>query len=271
MGEESTELTLTQDGSARLPSVVNVQGLGKIIAASGYFKDARQAAKAVVKVLAGQELGFAPIFSMSNIHIIEGKIAMGAMLIAAHIRRSNRYDYKILKHTDDGCTIQIIDHAVGNVLGETTFNKADARRAGLISKNVWKKYPRNMYFSRAIANAAKWFVPHLFGGAVYTPEELGAIVADDGTVIIEGEVEDITEKATPALNLKGSAAIINDPMLSSVGGAVSTPEHKDERPNWLQAKMLEADSGMTVDEIAERMNAPKLMVKKWLEPTPQDG
>ena len=76
--EGSTELTVTEDESVKLPGLVNVRGLGQIIATSGFFKDARQASKAIVKVLAGQELGFAPMFSMSNIHVIEGKISMGA-------------------------------------------------------------------------------------------------------------------------------------------------------------------------------------------------
>ena len=35
--------------------------LGKVLAQSGYFADSREAAQAVVKILAGQELGFGPI------------------------------------------------------------------------------------------------------------------------------------------------------------------------------------------------------------------
>lgn len=265
--EGSTELTLVADGSARLPSVVNVQGLGKIIAASGFFKDARQAAKATVKVLAGQELGFAPIFSMSNIHIIEGKIAMGAMLIAAKIRDSGEYDYQITKHTNEGCAIEIHRYRTydpprpeGKLIGKTTFDKADAKRANLLGKSVWKKYPRNLYFARAISNAAKWFVPHLFGGAIYTPEELGAMVTDDGTVIIEGEVEDITERVTePALNLRGSAAV-DDPTPSMVGGRQSaTPRD--------HALELHAE-GMSVEQITENVKAPAILVRSWLGETP---
>jgi hypothetical protein len=46
------------------------------------------------------------------------------------------------------------------------------------------KFPRNMLFARCISNGVKWFCPDIFLGApVYTPEELGATVDRDGTVI----------------------------------------------------------------------------------------
>ena len=62
--------------------------LGTVLARSGYFQDARDAAQAVVKVLAGRELGFPPIASMRGIHIIKGQVALSANLIAAAIKRS---------------------------------------------------------------------------------------------------------------------------------------------------------------------------------------
>jgi hypothetical protein len=37
---------------------IDVMGLGEVLARSGFFSDTRDAAQAVVKVLAGQELGF---------------------------------------------------------------------------------------------------------------------------------------------------------------------------------------------------------------------
>ncbi len=274
--EESRELVVVEDGSAKFPAIVSLQGLGTIIAASGFFKDSRQASKAVVKVLAGQELGFAPIFSMSNIFVIDGKISLGATLMAAKIRNSARYDYRILEHTDNGCTVGIYRHPIGDIydtseeailVGEASFDKKDAHQAGLLGKSNWKKYKRDMYLSRAISRAAKWYCPEIFGGAAYTPDELGAILTDDGSVIIEGEVEDITERATPALNLKGSAATVAEPTLSIVGDIDPETEWKDTRPDWLKAKMLEADAGMTVKEIAERMKVPQALVKSWLAST----
>jgi hypothetical protein len=41
-----------------------------------------------------------------------------------------------------------------------------------------------MFFNRAISNGAKWYTPEVFAGApVYTPEELGANVDENGDVV----------------------------------------------------------------------------------------
>lgn len=149
------------------------------MAQSGFFTDARDVSKAMVKVLAGRELGLGPFASMTGIHIIQGRPAMGANLIATLIKNDPRYDYRVAELTDDICTIVFFEG--GQPVGESTFTRADARRAG--TKNL-DKFPRNMLFARAISNGARWYTPGIFGGTVvYTPEELGADTDADGAVI----------------------------------------------------------------------------------------
>lgn len=45
---------------------------------SGYFQDVKTEAQAIVKVMAGSELGLPPFASMTGIHIIQGKPVLGA-------------------------------------------------------------------------------------------------------------------------------------------------------------------------------------------------
>ena len=162
----------------------DVMALGKVLAQSGYFTDARQAGQAVVKILAGQELGFGPIASMTGVNIIKSKVALSANLMAAAIKRSGRYTYDVAEHTEDTCTLTFKEGT--KKLGDSTFTMKDATRAGLAGEN-WKKYPRNMLFARALSNGAKWFTPDIFGGPIYTPDELGAIVdGETGEVISNG-------------------------------------------------------------------------------------
>lgn len=164
------------------------------MAASGFFQDSRSAAQAVVKILAGQELGFGPFASMTGISIIQGRPAIGANLIAAAIKRSGRYDYRILRLDETGCEIAFFDR--GQEIGRAAFNEEDAKRAGLLDKDTWRKYRRNMYFARAISNGARWYCPDIFGGGpVYTPEELGAAVNEAGEVVDAPVVELPTEPA----------------------------------------------------------------------------
>jgi hypothetical protein len=152
--------------------------LGQVLARSGLFADSRDAAQAVVKVLAGQELGIGPIAAMTGINVIKGRVTLSANLMGAVIKRSGRYDYRVRKLTDTECQIDFIDK--GEVIGTSTFTIEDARRAGLAGGDNWKRFPRNMLFARALSNGAKWYAPDVFGGSPpYTPDELDARVRLD--------------------------------------------------------------------------------------------
>ena len=161
-----------------------LQAAATALQASGYFSDVRSQAQAVVKVMAGAELGLPPFAAMTGIHIIQGKPALGANVIATLIKNDPRYNYRVLEHTDAVCRIQFYEN--GEPCGVSEFTAQDAKKAG--TKNM-DKYPKNMLFARAISNGAKWYTPGIFGGSpVYTPDELGADVDEDGN-IVEGSYE----------------------------------------------------------------------------------
>lgn len=165
--------------------------LGGVLAKSGYFSDAKGEAQAVVKVLAGREMGFGPIASMTGVHIVQGKPTIGANLLGAAIKGSGKYDYRVVELTDDRVEIAFFED--GQEVGRSEFTMADAKKAELMGNTTWKKYPRNMLFSRAMSNGARWYCPDVFSGVTpYTPEELGAEVDE------EGEVIDVTPSPAPA-------------------------------------------------------------------------
>lgn len=155
--------------------------LAETFVRSGFFKDSRDAAQAVVKIMAGRELGFAPMASMTGIHVVDGKVTLSANLMAAAIKRSGKYNYRVTEHTADVCKITFFEN--GEPVGESSFSMADATAAGVINKQVWKAYGRNMMFARALSNGARWYCPDVFGGPLYTPEELGAEVNGEGEVV----------------------------------------------------------------------------------------
>lgn len=169
--------------------------LGDVLAKSGFFQDSADAAKAIVKILAGRELGFGPVASMTGINVIKGKVSLSANLIAAAIKRSGRYNYRVSKLDDTTCTIKFFEGK--DEIGESTFTMNDAKAAGLATDN-WRKFPRNMLFARAISNGAKWYCPDLSGGPLYTPDELGATIDGDTGEVIELPTEKPAAKPAPA-------------------------------------------------------------------------
>lgn len=194
----SNETALVPAGQMTLADTMT---LGATLAKSGYFEDAKEAAQAVVKILAGRELGFDPIASMTGIHIIKQRVTLSANMMAQAIKRSQVYDYRVVELTDDEAEIAFFER--GEEVGRSVFSKADAQRAG--TQNV-NKFPRNMLFARAMSNGVKWFCPDVFTTAVYTPDELGASVDAEGEIIdleptrIERPAETTTTTPEPAQN-----------------------------------------------------------------------
>lgn len=175
-------------------SLADLQTLGDVFVRSGFFSDARDAAQAIVKVMAGQELGFPPIASMTGVYIVKGKVSLSANLIAAAIKRSGRYNYRVRQLDDEGCSIDFFEGAEN--IGNSKFTREDAVKAGLMSEN-YKKFPRNMFFARTLSNGAKWFCPDVFGGPIYTPDELGPVVDGETGEVIDVPTQPVQTKAAP--------------------------------------------------------------------------
>lgn len=163
-------------------SLAELNEMGAVFVKSGYFKDARDAAQAVVKIMYGRELGFSPVIAMSGIHIIEGKPSLSANLMGAMVKRSGKYNYRVKELTDTNCVLVFTENC--QEIGESSFSMADAQRAQVVrAGGSWSKYPRNMMFARALSNGVKLFCPDLSMCPIYNPEELGAEVNEEGAVI----------------------------------------------------------------------------------------
>jgi hypothetical protein len=216
----------------------------KSMVASGFFQDSKQLAQAVVKILAGQELGFGPFASMTGVNIIQNKPVLAANLMAAAVKRQGKYNYRVVEMTDTGCELAFFE--AGQEVGRSIFNKADAEKAGLLQKDNWRKYPRNMYFARALSNGQKWYAPDVFNGAtVYTPDELGAQVNEEGNAVI------IDAVATPAPELAPTPEYT--PPTYEIAAAVTATgkDGTDKRLDSLTAKALQyvIDNSQNFDKI----------------------
>ena len=207
-----------------------LQTLGAVFTKSGFFADTRDAAQAVVKVMAGMELGFPPIASMTGVYIVKGKVSLSANLMAAAIKKSSKYNYRVRQLDEKGCKLEFFED--GESVGFSEFTKADANNAGL-GGDTWKKFFRNMAFARAMSNGAKWYCADIFGGPIYTPEELGADVdAETGEVLdmpvevamslpaLPDEPEPIEAEPEPLRNVKLEGA---QPPINT--GTVVYPSH----------------------------------------------
>jgi len=179
-----------------------VERAAKAMAGSGFFADTRQASQAIVKILAAREIGLGPFAGMTGVNIIQGKPAFGANIMAACVKKSGRYNYRVTEMTEKACSIEFMERLGGKwiAVGISTFTIEDARKAG--TKNL-DKFPRNMLFARAMSNGVKWFCPDVMNGStVYTPEELGADVDEDGNIVSIQFVSEPEQDNEPELQVQ---------------------------------------------------------------------
>lgn len=205
MSEESKEIIQEAEEKKGIVKIENniirsiddIRSIADIFYQSGLFGDVRSAGQAFVKIMAGNELGIGAFASMRNVYIIKGNTTLSAGLMASKVKAHPKYNYQI-KHLDKkGCIISFFEliNDKWEHVGDSSFDESDAQDAGLLNKDNWKCYAKNMYFSRALSNGVRFYCPDIFyGTSVYTPDEIDADWVEGGLVIEEDNLEQ--KKAT---------------------------------------------------------------------------
>ena len=121
-------------------------------------------------ILTGREVGIGPMESLSKINVIDGRPSMSAELMRSLVMRDG-HEIRYPTLTDDKVVAE--GRRAGSESWTTvTWSLTDAQRVGVASKDVWKKYPRQMLSARATSELCRLLFPDALGGISYTPEEL---------------------------------------------------------------------------------------------------
>lgn len=226
MANQTTAITATnQTGVEIARDLTSVQSLAEAFTQSGMFTDIKSKAQAIVKIVAGSELGLPPVYSMQNINLIRNRLTTSANTMAMLVKKSGRYNYRIKKHDEQECSIAFyeIENDKWVEVGDSTFTMKDATKADLVKpESGWAKYPRAMLFSRAISQGARIYAPDAIGG-IYTDEEIRSIPPkpEDQT-----EVSYTSENAPPASET-ASGNVTGQPEQKEVTGMQSTLSYAD--------------------------------------------
>jgi hypothetical protein len=144
--------------------------LAGIFSSSGLFSDTKSQAQAMVKIMAGKEMGIGPFSAMRGLNIIQGKVVASAEILASKIKSSGDYDYVPTETTDKRCAIQFTKGGQ-SVGAPVVFTIEEAAKMGLSGKDNWQKQAGTMLFWRCLSKGARMHCPHLIGGA-YLPDEI---------------------------------------------------------------------------------------------------
>lgn len=125
----------------------------------------------LVVLLWSQSLGIDPMPGLAGIHVIDGRAGLSAEMIVALVHRHPdcRY-FRCVESTPERSTYETLRE--GSPEPTTlTWTIEDAKRAGLLGKQNWKKYPAEMLRARAAKNLGMAEFPDILLGVV-TQDEL---------------------------------------------------------------------------------------------------
>jgi hypothetical protein len=213
----------------------------------------------------GRTLGITPIAAITGIHVIEGKPSASAGLIGGLVRQAG-HKLRVKSDGKSWATAQIVRADDPDFTYECTWDLERAAQASLceIKNNkpwardrngkptAWEKYPAAMLKARAITEVARDACEDVLFGLHYTPEELGAIVNQDGEPV-EAEVQQLRrvepgqsdQWATPAETVRAGTADVPAESLTPAGRdylheAHAAPDAATVRLIWQDAKAEDA-------------------------------
>lgn len=139
--------------------------------------------KVFVALQWGHELGLSPMVAVNNVAVINGKPTLSADIMSAVVKRSPEYGgikWIEMSDTKAECEITRILPNGEKEVQRSCFTMEDAVKAGLASRDVWKKYPRRMLKHRCLSYGLKDVFPDLLAG-LYDPEEMESVQTETTT------------------------------------------------------------------------------------------
>ncbi|MFS0695092.1 recombinase RecT [Streptomyces nitrosporeus] len=180
------------------------------LAATPLLPDAyrKQPASVLWAMEYGRALGLDVVTTITTIHVIKGKPCQSADLMLGRARSAGHRVRIKSERTRCVVSIQRHDDPDDETVIEWTLD--DAVTAGLCTlrngrpyardqkdqPTPWERFPRAMLRARAIAECVRSACPEVLHGAIYTPEELGEVVDQDGNPVVVIDRADVPVQQT---------------------------------------------------------------------------
>lgn len=174
-------------------NMTEVQSMAEVLAKSALMPDALKGKvpDVVVQILAGAELGLAPMASIRGVHIVQGKPLLSADTMVALVLSSGLCDYfSCVEETADKVTYETKRKGSPHPQ-KVTWSDEDTKLAGLNTKDNWRLHKKQMRRARAKAILARDVYPDVLAGC-FDPDEIPAerVVNLDSAAAIDAEFVD---------------------------------------------------------------------------------
>jgi len=243
---QQTQPVLVQEDEGKTLDVVLRKA--EILLKSGMLpKELNTKEKIAVLIMKAKELNMPALEAISHLYVVNQKVAIDSSGMLALILRSGLA--KKIHFGGDGTSAWCeMERKDGVISFKYTFTIEDAKRAGLLSKESWQKYTKELLIARAISGCARKVFPDVVGG-LYTVEELGGEEVPELPIeLVQGEEKTtesagvVEEKVSVAEQSGEEAVVVFEP---------EVVEKKEEVPLVTEEKKVERKKQEAVEEKKE--------------------
>lgn len=207
-------------------------------------------------MLKGKELNIPYMSALQQLTPINGRIGMEGRLMVALAQRSGKMEGNIKVEFNEGdtiCTVTVQKKGCESYMA--TYSIKEAQVAGLLGKDNWKKYPKDMLQWRAIARNLKVsFAQELDG--IYLAEELQNIIPSEEVEFEEVFNEDFEYKRLHETIQKYSIEPTEDSISAFLEINRETMEKLSEKKRGLIMRFVEAAKSKIKKEVINEPREP---------------
>jgi hypothetical protein len=217
----------------------------EILLKSGMLpKELNTKEKIAVLMMKAKELNMPALEAISHLYVVNQKVAIDSSGMLALILRSGLAK-KIQFGGDSTSAWCEMERKDGVISFKYTFTIEDAKRAGLLSKESWQRYTKELLVARAISGCARKVFPDVVGG-LYTVEELGGEEVPELPIELVSEAEETTESAgvveaevSAAEQTGEEAVVVFEPEVVEKKEEITVAEEKKETTEKKQQDTVE--------------------------------
>lgn len=164
----------TDSWAAMLPDVVD---LSRAIASTNFVPDGlrNDIAATTAAILYGREIGLPPMTALNSTHVIKGRVGLSAEIMRAQILAAG-HEIIVVETTSARCVLRG-RRSDSDRWTTVEYSIDDARTAGLLGNDNYKKNPRRMLQARASGELAALIFPDVVRG-MSSKEELEELESD---------------------------------------------------------------------------------------------
>jgi hypothetical protein len=214
----SNEVTMIKSDVASIELVANgmemrnvaqVFGFSELLKNAGMLPKGINAEGATVAIIAGRALGLDPFQAVQSIAVVNGRPTLWGDAMVAVVKASGLVEDERVEYVkeDGDCIVRYKIKRKGVPTPyEGSFSMKEAEKANLMTKDVWKQYPKRMLFNRARAYALRDGFADVLKGFRCYEEERDVVDAETVAEPFDEKAEPKRKRAPAAKALEAAAA-----------------------------------------------------------------